>query len=91
MTALPRGFRATSLDVGGHRVHAFHGGLAAAPPILLLHGLGVSGRYFLPLAERLARDFAVHIPELPGHGDSSRPAHSLDVPALADVLEAWLE
>ena len=91
MKELPRGFRASSLDVGAHRVHAFHGGLAAAPPILFLHGLGVSGRYFLPLAERLARDFAVHIPELPGHGDSSRPDHALDVPALADVLEAWLE
>jgi 2-hydroxy-6-oxonona-2,4-dienedioate hydrolase len=91
VTALPRGFRASSREVGEHRVHAFHGGLAAAPPILLVHGLGVSGRYFLPLAERLARHFAVHIPELPGHGDSSRPDHALDVPALADVLEAWLE
>jgi len=89
--ALPREFRASSMEVGGHRLHAFHAGLPAAPPILLVHGLGVSARYFFPVAERLARHFAVHMPELPGHGRSSHPPRALDVPALADVLEAWLE
>jgi 2-hydroxy-6-oxonona-2,4-dienedioate hydrolase len=91
MNRPPRGFRTSSLDVGAHRMHAYHGGRTSAPPMLFVHGLGVSGRYFLPVAERLARDYAVHIPELPGHGDSSRPDHALDVPALADALEAWLE
>ena len=89
--AWPREFRASSIEVGGHRLHAFHAGLPTAPPVLLVHGLGVSARYLFPVAERLARDFAVHIPELPGHGRSSRPARALDVPALADMLEAWLE
>jgi pimeloyl-ACP methyl ester carboxylesterase len=83
--------RTSSLEIGAHRLHAFHAGPAGGPPLVMLHGLGVSGRYFLPLARRLARDFSVHIPELPGHGDSSRPAHALDVRTLADVLESWLE
>jgi pimeloyl-ACP methyl ester carboxylesterase len=82
----PHGFRTSSLGVGEHAVHAYHAGPPAAPPVVLLHGLGVSGRYFLPLARVLAREF-----ELPGHGDSSRPPHALDVRALGDVLEGWLE
>ena len=79
------------LEVAGHRLHGFHAGAPEAPPLVMVHGLGVSGRYWLPLAERLAAEYAVHVPELPGHGHSSRPARALDVPALADVLEDWLE
>ena len=90
MTSLPHGVRTSVVEVGAHRMHAFHAGRPAAPAVVLLHGFGVSGRYYLPLATRLARDFAVHVPELPGHGESSRPPRALDVRAQADVLDAWL-
>ena len=63
---------------------------AGAPPLVLVHGLGVSARYMAPTAELLARDFKVLVPEMPGFGQSDKPRHVLDVPELADVLAAWL-
>lgn len=44
--------------------------LDSAPPqadaVVLVHGLVVSCRYFMPLACELASDFRVHAPDLPG-------------------------
>jgi 2-hydroxy-6-oxonona-2,4-dienedioate hydrolase len=59
-------------------------------PVILVHGLGLSGRYMLPTAELLARHFPVYLPDLPGFGDSDKPNRALDVPELADALAAWL-
>jgi pimeloyl-ACP methyl ester carboxylesterase len=54
-------------------------------PVVLVHGLGLSGRYMLPTAEHLAPHFPVYVPDLPGFGDSEKPAQTLDVPALAEA------
>jgi 2-hydroxy-6-oxonona-2,4-dienedioate hydrolase len=57
--------------------------------VILVHGLVVSGRYMQPLAERLAADYHVYIPDLPGFGLS--PAQRvLEVPELADALAGWM-
>src|SRR5262249_53514727 len=42
-------------QVGGVRMHSFSGG--SGPPVLLVHGYGVSGDYMLPLARALAPSF----------------------------------
>jgi pimeloyl-ACP methyl ester carboxylesterase len=55
-------------------------------PVLLLHGLGVSGRYFMPLASVLAARRHVIVPDLPGWGRSERPSRALGVGGAADVL-----
>jgi 2-hydroxy-6-oxonona-2,4-dienedioate hydrolase len=60
-------------------------------PMVLVHGLGLSGRYMLPVAERLARHVPVYLPDLPGFGDSAKPDGALDVPGLANALAAWTE
>lgn len=60
------------------------------PPIVLVHGLGVSSRYMVPAAELLAEDFDVHAVDLPGFGLSFKPARALDVRDLARALAAWL-
>ena len=60
------------------------------PPIVLVHGLGVSSRYMAPLACELASDFPVHAVDLPGFGLSSKPEGPLAVPELARALAAWL-
>ena len=60
-------------------------------PVVLVHGFGVSGRYWHPLARRLARRHPVYVPELPGHGGSTRPPEALDVPGLREVLAAWMD
>lgn len=62
----------------------------AAQPIVLVHGLSMSGRYLLPTGCALAGSRPVYIPDLPGFGHSSKPAHALTIPELADVLAAWM-
>lgn len=62
-----------------------------SPPIVLIHGFGVSGAYFIPTAERLARYFMVYAPDLPGHGLSDTPTEPLDIPRLTDALIAWMD
>jgi 2-hydroxy-6-oxonona-2,4-dienedioate hydrolase len=60
-------------------------------PVVLVHGLGVSSSYLVPTAERLATEFAVYAPDLPGHGRSETPRDPMDVPRLADALVAWMD
>ena len=81
------------VDVGGipyfTRVSADP--LPEAPPLVLVHGLALSGRYMVPTAHLLARDYHVLMPDLPGFGDSGKPDRVLDVPGLADALVAWMD
>jgi 2-hydroxy-6-oxonona-2,4-dienedioate hydrolase len=66
------------------------GGRKRRAEVVLVHGLGLSGRYMLPVAACLAARYRVLRPDLPGFGDSGHPARVLDVPALADALAAWM-
>jgi len=59
--------------------------------VVLVHGLGMSSRYMMPLARHLASEFRVYAPDLPGFGLSDKPAHALTVPELADALSAFLD
>lgn len=61
------------------------------PPVVLVHGLGMSSRYLAPLARLLAPEFRVAVPDLPGFGRSPGPARALDVPGLAAALAAILD
>ena len=61
-----------------------------APPIVLVHGLGVSGRYMIPTARILALHGRVYAPDLPGFGRSAKPPRPLNVAECADALAAWM-
>ena len=61
------------------------------PPLVLVHGLGLSHRYMMPVARRLAPHFPTFVPDLPGFGWSDHPAGILDVPGLADGLQTWMD
>jgi pimeloyl-ACP methyl ester carboxylesterase len=63
----------------------------AAPTVVLVHGLGVSSRYMIPTAERLADIARVYALDLPGFGKSGRTPQALAVPELADYLNVWME
>lgn len=78
--------------VHGARIHGELAGDLARDPalVVLLHGLGVSSRYFRPLAERLAEDRLVLALDLPGTGLSERPDHTLDITEPSEVLDGWL-
>ena len=60
------------------------------PPVVLVHGYGMSSRYMVPLALELAPDFRVYAPDLPGFGRSSKPRKVLDMVELADALAGWM-
>jgi pimeloyl-ACP methyl ester carboxylesterase len=60
-------------------------------PIILVHGLGVSSRYMMPTAARLAPHRTIYAPDLPGFGLSSKPPRPLNITELADALLSWME
>lgn len=64
---------------------------SSRPSVVLVHGLGVSSRYMIPLIRHLNAGFSVYAPDLPGFGKSEKPPFALDVPALADALAAWMD
>jgi pimeloyl-ACP methyl ester carboxylesterase len=68
----------------GYRIHVREGGVG--DPVVLVHGLGVSGDYLEPLGRELARSFRVSIPDLPGWGESAKPERALGLQELAEVL-----
>ena len=59
-------------------------------PVILVHGLGMSSRYMIPLARHLAPHFRVYAPDLPGFGLSEKPHRTLTVRELADALATWM-
>jgi 2-hydroxy-6-oxonona-2,4-dienedioate hydrolase len=64
---------------------------AGAATVVLVHGLGVSGRYMVPTAQELAPDHHVYVPDLPGFGASVKPAHIHDIAELTTDLATWMQ
>jgi len=87
--APPAPLRARFVEVFGLRMQVHEAGTGES--VLLLHGLGVSGRYFVPLARVLAGRRHVIVPDLPGWGRSDRPPRPLGVGGAADVLARFLD
>ena len=65
------GFDLERLDVNGVTINLRRGG--NGPALLLLHGYPQTHVIWHQVAERLARDFTLVMPDLRGYGDSSRP------------------
>jgi 2-hydroxy-6-oxonona-2,4-dienedioate hydrolase len=59
-------------------------------PIVLVQGLGISASYMLPTMSEMAKFARVFTLDLPGFGDSEKPAHVFDIAELADVLADWM-
>jgi 2-hydroxy-6-oxonona-2,4-dienedioate hydrolase len=78
--------------VDGLRAHvlAWAGPPAGGTPLVLVHGLGVSSRYMIPLAGILAASRPVYAPDIPGFGRSAKPRRTLGVPGQADFLASWM-
>ncbi|MEX5302007.1 alpha/beta fold hydrolase [Kocuria sabuli] len=58
----------------------------ALPPVVLVHGIGVSGEYFLRLAKRLAATHDVYALDLPGSGTTPKPPRPLTMAELGYVV-----
>ena len=90
----------TDVPALGTRVHARTWRAGTTPgrtPVVLLHGLGLSSRYLVPLGRRLAAlGHDVVAPDLPGFGRSPRDPRlrrpgGPDVATQTGHLVAWLD
>jgi pimeloyl-ACP methyl ester carboxylesterase len=61
-----------------------------ARSIVFVHGIGVSGTYFVPFAEVCARDYSVHVLDLPGYGTTPKPPQPLTLEEMADVVADYI-
>ncbi len=81
------------VEVGGLRVHvrlSTDPAVGGQAPLVLVHGLGVSSRYMMPLAELLAAGRPVYAPDIPGFGESDKPRRTLDIHEQAEFLAGWM-
>lgn len=60
-------------------------------PVLLLHGLGSSGRDFELVAPELSAHYRVLVPDVRGHGRSDKPAGPYGVPLFAKDIAAFCD
>lgn len=82
-------FTAASMTVGEATQYVRTGG--AGPAVVLLHGFGDTGDMWQPLAEPLANDHRVIVPDLRGMGLSSHPAGGYEKTSQARDLAALLD
>ena len=79
------------IRIRGVRLHSVESAHVGQVPIILIPGLAMSGRYFLPLARLLAEHHPVRVLELPGFGRSTGPRCALSMPEHAAWLHEWMQ
>jgi pimeloyl-ACP methyl ester carboxylesterase len=88
VTPFPSSFRTQDIAVEGAKIHVRVGG--KGPAVVLLHGFGDTGDMWAPLAEDLAKDHTVVVPDLRGMGLSSIPDGGYDKKTQAGDIRAVL-
>ncbi len=81
------GARLGSAFLGDITVKYLEWGRPQLPKLLLLHGFADSKDGVLPYAKELSRRFHVIAPDLPGFGDSEKPARVI---YSLDQFESWI-
>ena len=74
------------LTVRGMDVRVFESAVTSGPAFVLIHGFGVSSRYFGPLATELSQYGRVLVFDLPGFGRTNDPDHALRITGFAHVV-----
>ena len=72
----PKTFRVRQIATNGTKLYVRVGG--SGPTVVLLHGYGETGDMWAPLAEDLAPDHTVVVPDLRGMGLSAKPPGGYD-------------
>jgi pimeloyl-ACP methyl ester carboxylesterase len=81
-------------QAGGMRVRATlvaSDACVIEPPLLLVPGLGVSHRYLMPFAERIAAERCCYALDLPGFGTWHKPDRPLSAADYAELVAAWMD
>lgn len=63
----------------------------SGPPLLLLHGNGEDGTYFVHQIAEFSRDFTVHAIDTRGHGKSPRGTAPFTISQFAEDLLAFMD
>ena len=81
------------VDVGelSFRLLSSRNAPSGVSPLVLIHGIGVSHRYFERLHSELAETREVHSIDLPGFGGLPKPSRQVTVPDMASALAEVLE
>lgn len=85
----PPGFKHASAVVNGIKVHYVTGG--TGEPLLLIHGFGQNWYMWNRLLPEFSKHFTIIAPDLPGIGESDKPATGYDKKAMATVLHGLME
>ncbi|HKX25608.1 MAG TPA: alpha/beta fold hydrolase [Actinomycetota bacterium] len=85
----PQDLEHRPIRVGRHVLSSFVFGQGR--PVLLLHGLAATKLSYLPLLPALARDHRVIVPDLPGHGESTKPRADYTPSYFARVIHGLLD
>lgn len=79
----------TRTRIDGFRLHALHEG--EGEPVVLLHGLSGSSRWWRHNIPVLRDHFRVHVPEMIGFGGSRGAVRHPTMPEMAGLLVRWLD
>ncbi len=74
--------------IGRYRIHALHTG--DGPPLVLLHGLSGSARWWRSNVPALAQHFRTHTPDLVGFGQSRTWSAQPSIAEMAELMVQWL-
>lgn len=85
----PPGFAVREIATNGTTIHVRVGG--KGPAVVLLHGYGETGDMWVAMAQDLARDHTVVVPDLRGMGLSSKPAGGFDKKTQARDVSGVLD
>ena len=72
-------------------IELFYNKQGSGPPLLLLHGNGEDGTYFVHQIAEFSKDFTVYAIDTRGHGKSPRGAVPFTISQFADDLLAFLD
>jgi 2-hydroxy-6-oxonona-2,4-dienedioate hydrolase len=80
------------ISVKAGRIYTRIGGVDSRhPPVVLIHGFVLASDYMMPIAHMLTPLCRVYALDLPGYGQSDKPAHRMGLSHLADSLAEWME
>ena len=72
-------------------IELFYTKTGSGPPLLLLHGNGEDGTYFVHQIEDFSHDFTVYAIDTRGHGKSPRGTAPFTISQFADDLLAFMD
>lgn len=78
-------------DAGGNGFVPYWEERGSGPPLVLLHGNGEDGRYFVRQIGEFSRDHRVIVPDTRGHGRSPRGSAPFTLEQFSRDLEGFLD